>query len=261
MHRVLWLHANLGDPTPPAKRLSPRFAYLLRTTARDHDLAWWKVLGYARATGGHGRFPMAANGLRRMTADLVRAGAREHPWKAYYALSRMQTAEAASAFAKRALALAQYDRAVGLRGLVIGLEKDKARLAKLVLSDPHIEIYPAGRGDIQAGRVNVRVIVLIRYLRFAYRTVTVSCLVSGHRLFARPGVISAHIFGLAADISALGDVPVLGHQQPGGPVEHAVRKILLLPQELQPAQVISLLGLGGPSFPLPDHYDHIHVGY
>jgi hypothetical protein len=25
--------------------------------------------------------------------------------------------------------------------------------------------------------------------------------------------------------------------------------------------VISLLGLGGPSFPLADHYDHIHVGF
>jgi hypothetical protein len=28
-----------------------------------------------------------------------------------------------------------------------------------------------------------------------------------------------------------------------------------------PRQVISLLGLGGPSFPLADHYNHIHVGY
>jgi hypothetical protein len=31
--------------------------------------------------------------------------------------------------------------------------------------------------------------------------------------------------------------------------------------ELQPQQVISLLGLGGPSFPLADHDDHLHVGY
>jgi len=40
-----------------------------------------------------------------------------------------------------------------------------------------------------------------------------------------------------------------------------VRAILLLPSELQPKQVISLLGLGGPSFALANHYDHIHVGY
>ena len=39
------------------------------------------------------------------------------------------------------------------------------------------------------------------------------------------------------------------------------RNILLLPAELQPRQVISLLGMGGPSFPMGNHDDHIHVGY
>jgi hypothetical protein len=89
----------------------------------------------------------------------------------------------------------------------------------------------------------------------------VSSLHSGHRLYARKGVVSAHIYGLAVDISALGRVSIEGHQQPGGLTERAVRSILLLPAELQPQQVISLLGLGGPSFPLSDHGDHIHVGY
>jgi hypothetical protein len=40
-----------------------------------------------------------------------------------------------------------------------------------------------------------------------------------------------------------------------------VKNILALPAELQAKQVISLLGLGGPSFPLANHDDHIHVGY
>jgi hypothetical protein len=52
-----------------------------------------------------------------------------------------------------------------------------------------------------------------------------------------------------------------GSQQPGGVTEAAVRNILLLPAELRPLQVISLLGLGGPSFPMANHFDHIHVGY
>jgi hypothetical protein len=30
---------------------------------------------------------------------------------------------------------------------------------------------------------------------------------------------------------------------------------------MEPHQIISLMTLGGPSFALPDHYDHIHVGY
>jgi hypothetical protein len=91
--------------------------------------------------------------------------------------------------------------------------------------------------------------------------VTVSCLISGHRLYARPGVVSAHVYGLAADISALDNTPIMGHQSRGGITEHAVRDLLLLPAELQPQQVISLLGLGGPSFALANHYDHIHVGF
>jgi hypothetical protein len=36
--------------------------------------------------------------------------------------------------------------------------------------------------------------------------------------------------------------------------------VLLLPPELMPKQVISLLGLRGPSFSLANHYDHIHIG-
>jgi hypothetical protein len=40
-----------------------------------------------------------------------------------------------------------------------------------------------------------------------------------------------------------------------------VRSILLLPAELRPRQVISLLGMGGPSFAQADHYNHIHVGF
>ena len=90
---------------------------------------------------------------------------------------------------------------------------------------------------------------------------TVSSLFSGHRLFARAGVVSAHIYGHAVDIAAIGGASIAGNQRPGGLTEAAVRSILLLPAELQPQQVISLLGLGGPSFPLADHADHIHVGY
>ena len=74
-------------------------------------------------------------------------------------------------------------------------------------------------------------------------------------------VISAHILGLAADVAALGGVPIVGHQEPGGLTEKAVRALLLLPGEVEPSQIISLLGLGGASFPLADHYDHIHVGF
>ena len=100
---------------------------------------------------------------------------------------------------------------------------------------------------------------------------TVSCLIWGHSRFVaqsaadrkakRPRRVSAHTYGRAVDISSIGGVPVIGNQQPGGIVDRAVQDILSLPAALQPSQVISLLDLSGPSFRLPDHGDHLHVGY
>ena len=159
------------------------------------------------------------------------------------------------------MALTRYNRAVGLRALVVGLDAAKAHLVRRVLSDSRLDIYEDGRADVQAGRIDVRVLILLRYLAEAHEQVTVSSLQSGHPLYARPGVVSAHVYGLAADIAALGGTAIMGNSQPGGVTEQAVRSILQLPAELRPRQVISLVDLGGPSFPLANHGDHIHVGY
>jgi hypothetical protein len=105
------------------------------------------------------------------------------------------------------------------------------------------------------------VIAMIAFLAESFGDVRVSCLISGHRLYARPGVISAHIYGRGLDIGALDGVSILGHQQPSSVTARAIKQILLLPAEVLPRQVISLLGFGGPSFPLADHYNHIHIGY
>jgi hypothetical protein len=164
-------------------------------------------------------------------------------------------------FARQALALRNYNRGVGLRSLVDGFEASKGRLQRLVLRDKRLLVYPGGRLDIAMGRVDVRVLVLLRYLAESHGQATISSLISGHRLYSRPGVISAHVYGLAVDVAALSHRSILGNQGPGSLTERAVKNILLLPAELQAKQVISLMGLGGPSFPLADHHDHIHVGY
>jgi hypothetical protein len=130
-----------------------------------------------------------------------------------------------------------------------------------LLAREGVLVYDGGRADLEAGRIDVRVVVLLGYLAERHGSITVSSLFSGHRTFARPGVVSAHVYGHAVDIAAVGGAPIAGHQEPGGLTESAVRSVLLLPAELQPQQVISLLGLGGPSFALSDHGDHIHVGY
>jgi hypothetical protein len=159
------------------------------------------------------------------------------------------------------MALSRYNRAVGLSALVTGLQAAKPSLQRKVLGDRRVSIYPGGRLDIAMGRTDVRVLVLVEYLAEAHGQVTVSSLTNGHRVYSRPGVVSAHTYGLAVDIAALEGASIAGNQDPNGVTERAVRNILLLPAELQPRQVISLLGLGGSSFPMADHWDHIHVGY
>jgi hypothetical protein len=209
------------------------------------------VLGVLRAQGERGRAPATVPELNSLSSRLAHGQA----WRGALALSGR------TVFADRAEALADLYRAVGIETLVTGYEASKDRLAKQLLANPDVLIYQGGRADIAAGRIDVRVIVLLGYLAKRHGTITVSSLFSGHRKFARPGVVSAHVFGHAVDVAAVNGTSIAGHQAPGGITEAAVRSVLLLPAELQPQQVISLLGLGGPSFPLRDHGDHIHIGF
>src|SRR6266545_3965648 len=252
---VVWLHRELGDPTPPAKRLAPAFARQLVRASRASHVDWALVLGVLRAQGHKSSRPASFRQLRSLASQLRAFRANENEWRAVLAFSGR------TAFADRSVALANYNRAVRLRGLVRGLKAQTPALERRVLHDSRLSIYAGGRDDVANHRINVRVLVLMLYMAEAHGSITVSSLDSGHRLYSRPGVISAHKYGLAVDIAALGGESILGHQQVGSITERAVRNILLLPVGLRPKQVISLLGLGGPSFPLADHYDHIHVGY
>jgi hypothetical protein len=237
---TIWLHRTLPDPTPPARRLNPRFAALLRTTAEAEGIHWWPILAFLRAEGRDGSAPARAGRLERIAHRIanhrLRLDAQER-------------------------SLAHYNRAVGLRALVVGLQAAKASMERRILGDTRVGLTAAGASDIVAGRVNVRVLVVIRYLVVRFHQVTVSSLVSGHRFFARPGVVSAHVDGLAVDISGLKGLPITGNQGIGGVTERAIKALLRLPAEVQPQQIISLLGLGGASFPQADHYDHLHVGF
>jgi hypothetical protein len=252
---TVWIHGPAVDPTPPAARLRIQFARELASYSRQAGVDWALVLAVLRADGNNGRSPATPSQLRTLSLRLARYGGRANGWAAALAVSSR------AQFADRVVALRHYYRAVGMASLVHGLLSQKRDLEDRVLHDSRLTIYPGGRSDIAAHKVDVRVLAVMLYLADTFHQATVSCLVSGHRLYARPGVVSAHIYGRAADIAALGGVSIYGHQQPGGVTEQAVRSLLLLPGGMLPAQVISLLGLGGPSFPLANHYDHIHVGF
>jgi hypothetical protein len=248
---TIWLNRALPDPTPASARLHRPFAKRLVASSKRHGADWAAVLGVLRAQGERGSVPASARELDALAARMAGTTA----WKGALALSGR------TGFADRAAAFADLYRFVGIEALVNGYAASKVKLGRKVLSRPGILIYGGGRSDIMMGRIDVRVIVLIGYMAERHGSVTVSSLFSGHRTFARPGVVSAHVYGHAVDIAAVGGTPIAGHQEPGGLTEAAVRSVLLLPGELQPQQVISLLGLGGPSFPMRDHGDHIHIGF
>ena len=252
---TVWIHGPAVDPTPEAARLRVGFARELASYSRQAGVDWALVLAVIRAGGHDGRSPATRTELRSMSLRLARYGGRANGWAAALSYSSQ------AAFADRVVALRHYYRAVGMASLVYGLLSQKRDLEDRVLHDSRLLIYPGGRNDVTAHKVDVRVLAVMLYMAETFHQVTVSCLISGHKLYARPGVISAHIYGRAVDIAALGGVSIYGHQQPGGVTEQAVRAMLMLPGGMLPAQVISLLGLGGPSFPLANHYDHIHVGY
>lgn len=248
---TIWLNRELPDPTPPSARLTRSFARQLFHASKRHGADWALVLGVLRAQGERDSAPAGEAELDALSARLVGADA----WRSALALSGQ------TALADRADALADLYRSMGIEALIVGLEAAQDRLAERLLENEDVLVYAAGRDDIAAGRIDVRVVVLLGYLAERHGSVTISSLFSGHRKFSRPGVVSAHVYGQAVDVAAVGGTAIAGHQQPGGLTEDAVRSVLLLPVELQPQQVISLLGLGGPSFPLRDHGDHIHVGF
>ena len=252
---TIWLHRTLPDPTPLARRLTPRFADMLRRESRRAHADWSLVLGVIRVDGSYGRVPASRAHVSSVARHLHATGARESQWRAALSL------RGRTAFADRAVAYARYARVAGLRALVVGLRAAKPKLERAFLRDSRLHVYAGGRDDVAAHRIDVRVLVVIRYLAEQFGEVTVSCLRAGHGLYARPGVISAHIYGQAVDIAALGGVSIIGHQQASSVTARAVRGVLLLPREMQARQVISLIAMGGPSFALSNHDDHIHIGY
>jgi hypothetical protein len=137
----------------------------------------------------------------------------------------------------------------------------KPLLEKRVLSDPRIEVYECGRDDIRSGQIDRRVLATLAYLAESGLKPTVTSLKCGHGFYTSSGNVSHHSSGNAVDIAAINGIPIIGHQEPGGVTEVTVRRLMALQGTLAPAQIISLLDIGGATFAMSDHHDHIHVGY
>ena len=136
-------------------------------------------------------------------------------------------------------------------------------LEQRVLNDPRISIYECGREDIATHQIDRRVLLTLEYLASSGLKPTVTALKCGHSLYTASGNISEHSTGDAVDIAAINDIPILDHQGPGTITDTTIRRLLTLQGSLRPHQIISLMTFAGAdnTLSLPDHADHIHVGF
>jgi len=139
----------------------------------------------------------------------------------------------------------------------------KAALQHRVLTDPNIDIYECGRRDIKSGGVDRRVLATLQFLSASGLKPTVTSLTCGHSFLTSSGNVSAHSSGNAVDIAAVNGVPIIGHQGEGSVTDLAIRRMLTLQGTMKPNQIISLMTYDGTdnTLALPDHADHIHVGF
>jgi murein DD-endopeptidase MepM/ murein hydrolase activator NlpD len=138
----------------------------------------------------------------------------------------------------------------------------KEMLGRRVLADRRIEVSDCDRIEIRAGQIDRRLLAALAYLADqGFRLTITSMLCGRHGSITTSGNISNHSFGNAADIALIDGTPVLGNQGPGSITEDLLRTVLQLQGTLVPDELISLQELGGPSFAMADHADHVHIGY
>jgi Transglycosylase SLT domain/Peptidase family M23 len=139
----------------------------------------------------------------------------------------------------------------------------KEALQHRVLTDPAIEIYDCGRRDIKAGDIDRRVLATLEFLSASGLKPTVTALHCGHSYLTNSGNVSEHSSGSAVDIAKINGIPILGHQGPGSITDITIRRLLTLQGTMKPHQIISLMTFDGAdnTLSLPDHNDHIHVGF
>jgi Transglycosylase SLT domain/Peptidase family M23 len=143
------------------------------------------------------------------------------------------------------------------------LLESKDQLERQVLADPHIDIYGCGRRDIAAGQIDRRVLAALEFLVANGLNPTVTALKCGHSFLTASGNVSEHSFGDAVDIAKINGIPIIGHQGPGSITDLTIRRLLTLQGTMKPHQIISLMTFPGTdnTLSLPDHADHIHIGF
>ena len=198
------LNRSAPDPTPPA-RLRARVRRELRRVLRQAHVDWALVLA-TLGTGHNGACREPAT-LQRLLVPPERPGGRANGSAAGLVLEQ---------HLGRRPVVALRDT-TGPSGCEPGARPPPRRPTSRIASctTRSCTSTRAG-GETSPPAASSSVLAVMLYLAQAYREITVPCLVSGHRLYARPGVVSAHVYGRAVDIAAVHNVSITGHQRPAG---------------------------------------------
>jgi hypothetical protein len=140
----------------------------------------------------------------------------------------------------------------------------KDQLERVVLADPHVQIYSCGQRDIESGAIDRRILAAIEFLSQSGLDPTIDGLECGQSTLdaSSPGT-DAVSSGDSMEISAINGIPIQGHQGRGSITDLTIRRLLTLQGDLAPNQLISLMSYPGQptTLALPDHSDRIQVVY
>ena len=122
---------------------------------------------------------------------------------------------------------------------------------------------PAAVRTSRTGAIDKRVLAVLEFLSRIGLKPTVSALRCGHSETTVSGFVSEHYTGDAVDISAINGIPIAGHQGAGSITDLTIRALLTLQGEFVPHQIISLMQYPGApnTLAMPEHWNHIHVGF
>jgi hypothetical protein len=139
---------------------------------------------------------------------------------------------------------------------------DEGAALAAVLANPGITLTPIQRADLAGGRIDSRLVLVLAWIGEHHRFV-VTALRSDHPALTSEGRPSNHAFGRAADIGSVDGQRCTGTRT--GTCGRLAVELTTLPSGLEPTELIYCFDADGPTkpnaFALPDHCNHIHVGY
>jgi murein DD-endopeptidase MepM/ murein hydrolase activator NlpD len=137
----------------------------------------------------------------------------------------------------------------------------KQQLERRVLTDPHVQVYACGRRDIEAGKIDRRVLAAIEYLSTSGLHPDVTGLACDASVNGTTGVDEAGSTGQSVDISAINGVSIEGHTGVGSVTDRTIRKLLALQGSMAPTQIIGPISYRDQSttLALPSHDNRIQI--